>query len=108
MASEIVLSLGGETFVLKRTLDAYISVPAALGGFQGAFEKLRTADPSACILVVAAAIGKVDDYVERKRIGGLMMDEGIGNILAPLTEYVLLLSQPTPKGAEEKKGPPGE
>lgn len=108
MSTETVLKMGGETFVLKRTLDAYISVPAALGGFQGAFEKLRTADPSACILVIAAAIGKVDDYVERQRIGGLMMEEGIGNILGRLTEFVLALSQPTPKSAEAKKDTPGE
>ena len=31
--AEVTLNLGGETFVLKCTLDAFRTIPAALGGF---------------------------------------------------------------------------
>ncbi len=90
--SEILVTIGGETFALKCTLDAYRSFQSALGGFLGAFNRLATADVETCVYIVAAATGKKSDFAEHERIAGLMFKDGLdGKMFDLLTSYIKLL-----------------
>lgn len=90
--SEVKLTLGDESFVLKCTLDAFRTVPAALGGFVGAFNSLASADVNTCVFIVAAGTGKANDFKEHRRIAELMFADGLSaSLFETLTEYVKLL-----------------
>ena len=90
--SEVLVDIGGETFALKCTLDAFRSIPAALGGFVGTFGNLANADVNTCVYIVAVATGKKNDFAEHERIAGLMFKDGLdGQMFDKLTSYVKLL-----------------
>lgn len=91
---EMSVTIGGEEFVLKCTLDAFRSIPATLGGFVGTFGQLAQAEPESCAFIVAAATGKGRDMKERERIAGLMFTGGGLNAetISSLTDYVRMLN----------------
>lgn len=90
--SDTIVEIGGEKFTLKCTLDAFRSIPSALGGFLGAFNRLATADVETCVYIVAAATGSKSDFAEHERIAGLMFKDGLdGKMFDALTNYVKLL-----------------
>lgn len=89
--SEILVKVGNETFVLKRTLEAYRSVPAQLDGFVGAYAKMGQANPDVCAFVIAAGVGKPLDFAERDRIASLLYEHDVTEVLKPLTAYIDLL-----------------
>lgn len=92
MTAEVTLKLGDETFILKCTLDAFRTIPAALGGFVGAFQHLANADVDTCILIVAAATGNTRNAKEHDRIANLLFSQGLDRTLFDtLTEYVNML-----------------
>ena len=105
--AEVNLSLNGEAFVLKCTLDAFRTIPANLGGFVGAFGNLANADVDTCIFIIAAATGKARDFKEQERIGALLFEQGLNrDLFDALTGYVKLLQNGGK--AEAPKGSAGE
>jgi hypothetical protein len=108
--SEVVLNLGGESFRLRCTLDAFRTIPANLGGFVGAFGALSSADVNTCAFIIAAATGKAADFKEHERIAGKMFEQGLEKeLFDKLTEYVRLLQNGGKvKTSEEPNGTAGE
>lgn len=102
--AEVALKLGGETFVLKCTLEAFRTIPASLNGFVGAFGSLASADVDTCVFIIAAATGKTRDFKEHERIAGLLFDQGLDrDLFDVLTNYVKMLQNggktEAPKGS---------
>lgn len=105
MSSEIIVTVGTESFVLKRTLEAYRSVPAQLDGFVGAYAKMGQAIPDVCAFIIAAGTGKPLDFAERERIAGLLFEHGVTDVIKPLTAYIdLLMVGPNAKKAAQSDG----
>lgn len=105
--AEVALKIGGETFVLRCTLDAFRTIPANLNGFVGAFGALASADVDTCIFIIAAATGKTRDSKEHDRIGALLFEQGLDRELFDnLTRYVKMLQNGGK--AEAPKGTAGE
>jgi hypothetical protein len=90
--AEVTLKLGGETFTLKCTLDAFRTIPANLNGFVGAFGSLASADVNTCVFIIATATGKTRDFKEHERIAGLLFANGLDrDLFDVLTAYVKML-----------------
>jgi hypothetical protein len=90
--AEVALTVGGETFVLKCTLNAFRTIPATLGGFVGAFNALASADVNTCVFIIAAGVGKPADFKEHERIAEVLFREGLDKgLFDKLAEYVKLL-----------------
>ena len=107
--SEVVLNVGGETFVLKCTLDAFRVIPAQLGGFVGAYHALTTGDPNTCVFIIAAATGKATDMKAHEHIAGRIFADGLGPaVISKCTEYVLLLQHGGKVRTEAPNGSAGE
>jgi hypothetical protein len=107
--AEVVLTVGGESFRLRCTLDAFRVIPANLGGFVGAFNAIASADPGTCAFIVAAATGKAADFKEHERILGRMFDEGLDKpLFDKITEYVKLLQNGGKVKTEAPGAPAGE
>lgn len=108
--ADVTLNLGGETFILKCTLNAFRTVPAALGGFVGAFNALASADVNTCVFIIAAATGKPADFKEHERIAERIFAAGLDQeLFEKLTEYVKLLQNGgKAKTAEAPNGSAGE
>lgn len=108
--AEVTLNLGGETFILKCTLDAFRTIPAALGGFVGAFNAIASADVNTCVFIIAAGIGKANNAKEHERIAGKMFAEGLDkDMFDAIAEYVTLLQNGgRKKTAEDPNGSAGE
>lgn len=92
MSAEVSLTLGDETFVLKCTVEAFRNIPAALGGFVGAFQHIANADVDTCILIIAVATGNARNAKEHDRIANLLFKQGLDrSVFDKMAEYVLLL-----------------
>lgn len=90
--SEVILTIGGESFRLRCTLDAFRVIPANLGGFVGAYGALSSADVNTCVFIIAAATGKATDFKEHERIAGRIFEQGLDKeLFDKLTEYIKLL-----------------
>jgi hypothetical protein len=90
---DVVVIIGQESFVLKCTLNAFITIPSHLNGFKGASERLQASDPSAFATVISTATGKPYDVKEHQRIIDLLFENGFGgtSVRDKLLEYVGLL-----------------
>jgi hypothetical protein len=93
MSGDTAVTIGPETFVLKCTLNAFITIPAQLNGFKGAAERLQVSDPFAFATVISTGAGNPYDAKEQERIMGLLFDHGFGgsSVRDKLVEYVGLL-----------------
>ena len=86
------LTIGTQTYALECTLDAFRSIPSALGGFTGTYAKLASADPDTCVFIIAAAIGKARDFEAQNVIADVLFKAGLDkNLFDTLTKYVGLL-----------------
>lgn len=90
MASEIEITLDGETLVLRPTLRAAKRVNEALGGFVGALRQLQNADLGAIALIIAAGTGKQSSN-ERERIEEKVYAAGVEKALPGTVKFVELL-----------------
>ena len=105
--SQVILTIGGESFALKCTLDAFRTIPANLGGFVGAFNALASADVNTCAFIIAAATGKALDFKEHERVASKMFEEGLDRpLFDKLTEYVKLLQNGGKVKTEAAQGAP--
>lgn len=105
--AEVALKIGGETFALKCTLEAFRTIPANFNGFVGAFGSLASADVNTCVFIIATATGKMQDFKEHERIAGLLFDQGLDrDLFDTLTKYVKMLQNGGK--AEAPKGSAGE
>lgn len=107
--SQVNLTIGGETFALKCTLDAFRTIPAALGGFVGAFNAMQTADVNTIVFVIAAGIGKASSAKEHDRIAELIFKDGLEpETISKVSEYVLLLKDGGKVKSEAQSDAAGE
>ena len=84
---------------LRCTLRAAKTVNKVCGSFSEAFARVQALDFDACTVVVAAGMGKSTTAVEDD-----VFRTGLPDLLQPLTEYLILLSnggrQPDDEPAE--------
>lgn len=93
MNTDTVITIGAESFVLKCTLNAFITIPSQLNGFQGAAERIQVSDPFAFATVISTATGKPYDAKEQERILAALFEHGFDGtkVRDNLLEYVGLL-----------------
>jgi hypothetical protein len=101
----VKLEIGSRSFALECTLDAFRSIPSALGGFVGAFNKLASADVETCVYIIAAATGKARDFDEQNNIAALIFANGLDkNLFDTLTRYVTLLQNGGKASVDQPNG----
>lgn len=108
--TDVVVTIGPESFVLKCTLNAFMTLPAQLNGFQGAAERLQVSDPFAFATVISTASGKPYDVKEQERVLALLFEHGFDGtkVRDKLLEYVGLLVVGGKVRAEAQSEPAGE
>jgi hypothetical protein len=96
----VQVTISGKDYTLKPTLSAYQKIDSRMGGLRQAIESCSNMSIDGLVFIIAAAAG-----VGQKDTGDLaqaVFEEGTMNVLPKVTEYLLLLLNPTGKEAPDK------
>lgn len=99
----VELKLGDEVVTLKPTLAAYQKIDGRMGGLRQAIESVSSMsiDSITYILAAGAGIGQKDS----KDLAEKVFREGALHVLPHVTEYLMLLLNPTGKDDSEAGEP---
>jgi len=110
----VEVEIDGETYELKPTLAALrkisrkFAVPGdTTRGLRPAIESCSSLDPDQMAEIIAIG-ANIDSGSEKKKLPEAVFATGIINVLPQVTEYLMLLLNPTGKDAEEDVDEPGE
>lgn len=94
-ASDVEITIGDETVILRATLDAALTISRAGAGIYGEgslHERLVRFDLDAYTLVIRAGLGLTGNAV--KNLDERIFRAGVVNLTKPLTTYVIGLTDP--------------
>ena len=97
---QVDIELGGETVTLKPTLRAYEKIEVKYGGLRAAIQALSGMSIDAVSFVIGAATstGQKDFPALQEKI----FDAGVVTLMPKVTQYLVLLMNPTGKEAGEE------
>jgi len=100
------IDLGDEVITLKPTLKAIMKIERHFGGMRNAIESCGNLSvEGAWVIISAGANIKPNDENMQEKV---LMGVGMSNILPHVSEYLMLLLNPTGKDAEEADQESGE
>lgn len=102
----VEVSISGKTYELKPTLAAYQKIDTRMGGLRQAIESCSNMSIDGLVFIIAAAAG-----IGQRDTGDLaqaVFEEGTMNVLPKVTEYLLMLLNPTGKEAKPVDDDAGE
>ena len=103
---QVPVTIGDEEMTMKPTLKAYNSIDARFGGLRSALESCATMNISGLSFIVAAGCGI--GQREAKDLPEKIFSAGAINLLPKVTEYLMLLMNPTGKDAVDDDDSEGD
>lgn len=103
-SGEIEIELGGEPKTLTCTLNAATRISRHFGGFRAANDQLLAQNLDAYVVIIRFGLGLRTD-AEVKALGDLVYRTGLNNLVLPLVDYVVMLSnggRPVDESADEE------
>lgn len=101
---QIDIDLGGETITLQPTLAALQKIDRAFGSLREASERVANLSLDALVTIIAAGAGL--DAQAAKALPERVFRAGILNLVGPVSEYLLVLMNPT--GEQSREGAEGK
>ena len=98
---EVTVDLAGTTYTLRPTLQAARALGRDFGGFAPLLQRIRDLDLDAYVAVIVQ--GAALERREAKEVPDLVWQSGMIDLLAPTTEFVMILANGgRPLGDEPK------
>lgn len=103
---QVDIELDGETVMLKPTLKAFQKIENRFGGLRPAIQELSSMNLETVAFVISAAsnVGQKDMDDLREKV----FSAGVVNLMPKVTEYLVLLMNPTGKDADDKEPDEGK
>jgi hypothetical protein len=94
-AGDVTLELGGNTMVLRATLNAGLTVSRTAGGIRGAIDKVMQMDFDVIATVIRAGLGQKE--AKKYNVEQMLYENGLmdsqGAVLSKVVEYLTNLAR---------------
>jgi len=98
---QVDVTLGGETLTLKPTLDALTRIERRFGSVRVAAQNVADLQLDAVVQIIAVATNM--SKTDLKELPEAVFAEGIVNVVAPVSEFLMTLLNPAGDSEESEK-----